>query len=111
VDGSPLVSTAWLAAHLADADVVVLDCRWYLQPFDLRRGADEYEAGHIPGARHVSWDRELADHPLAFGLVFDLLDVHCVLLSRRPKSGSRCRVQSTQTAIRAAPLARKPPQR
>lgn len=58
---APLVSTAWLGAHLDDPDVVVLDCRWYLRPFDERDGAAEYAAGHVPGARHVSWDRELAD--------------------------------------------------
>ena len=58
---SPLVSTAWLADHLHDADLVVLDCRWYLKPFDERDGMAEFAAGHIPGARHVSWDRELAD--------------------------------------------------
>jgi thiosulfate/3-mercaptopyruvate sulfurtransferase len=58
---SPLVSTEWLHEHLNDPQVQVLDCRWYLQPFDPRDGAAEYAAGHIPGARHVAWDRELAD--------------------------------------------------
>lgn len=58
---APLVSTAWLAAHLDDPGVVVLDCRWYLKPFDERDGYAEYAAGHVPGARHVAWDRELAD--------------------------------------------------
>jgi thiosulfate/3-mercaptopyruvate sulfurtransferase len=57
----PLVSTEWLAEHLGDPDVRVLDCRWYLKPFDSRDGRDEYEAGHVPGATHVRWDRELAD--------------------------------------------------
>jgi thiosulfate/3-mercaptopyruvate sulfurtransferase len=61
VPDAPLVSTAWLAEHLGDADVVVLDCRWYLKPFDERDGATEYAAGHVPGARHVAWDAELAD--------------------------------------------------
>ena len=34
----PLVSTAWLAERLADprSDVRVVDCRWYLKPFDMR---------------------------------------------------------------------------
>jgi len=58
---SPLVSTSWLAAHLDDPSVVVLDCRWYLKPFDLRDGRAEYEVGHVPTARHVAWDRELAE--------------------------------------------------
>lgn len=57
----PLVSTDWLAANLSRRDVRVLDCRWYLRPFDPRQGVDEYRAGHIPGALHVTWDSELAD--------------------------------------------------
>lgn len=57
----PLVSTDWLEAHLGDRDLVVLDCRWYLKPFDERDGNEEFTGGHVPGARHVSWDRELAD--------------------------------------------------
>jgi len=58
---SPLVSTSWLAEHLDDADVRVVDCRWYLRPFDQRNGDDEYRKAHIPGAVHARWDTELAD--------------------------------------------------
>lgn len=57
----PLVSTAWLADHLDDPGVRVVDCRWYLRPFDGRNGDDEYRAGHLPGAVHLRWDTELAD--------------------------------------------------
>ena len=57
----PLVSTAWLAEHLDDPLVRVVDCRWYLRPFDERCGDEEYRAGHIPGAVHLRWDTELAD--------------------------------------------------
>jgi thiosulfate/3-mercaptopyruvate sulfurtransferase len=57
----PLVSTEWLAAHGDDPRVRVIDCRWYLRPFDDREGRAEYLAGHIPGAVHVRWDTELAD--------------------------------------------------
>ena len=57
----PLVTTAWLADHLDDARVRVVDCRWYLRPFDERCGDDEYRAGHIPGAVHLRWDTQLAD--------------------------------------------------
>jgi len=58
---SPLVSTEWLAGHLDDPDVRIIDCRWYLRPFDLRCGDDEYRAGHIAGAVHLRWDTDLAD--------------------------------------------------
>ena len=57
----PLVSTDWLEAHLDDPSVRVVDCRWYLRPFDDRCGDDEYRAGHIPGAVHLRWDTQLAD--------------------------------------------------
>ncbi len=57
----PLVSTAWLAEHLDDPLVRVVDCRWYLRPFDERCGDEEYRAGHVPGAVHLRWDTQLAD--------------------------------------------------
>ena len=57
----PLVSTAWLAEHLDDPDLRVVDCRWYLRPFDDRCGDDEYRKGHLPGAVHLRWDTQLAD--------------------------------------------------
>lgn len=44
-----LVSTEWLAAHLADSNLVILDGSWHL-PASGRRGAAEYETAHIPGA-------------------------------------------------------------
>ena len=52
----PLVDVAWLAAHLRDASVRVIDLRWYLAG---RRGADAYAQGHIPGAVFVDLEREL----------------------------------------------------
>ncbi|HJG79578.1 MAG TPA: sulfurtransferase [Brevibacterium senegalense] len=38
---------------------IVLDVRWTLPKPD---GRDDFEAGHIPGARYVALDTELADH-------------------------------------------------
>ena len=58
---APLVSTQWLAGHLHDGAVRVVDCRWYLRPFDWRNGDDEYAKAHICGAVHARWDTELAD--------------------------------------------------
>ena len=64
----PLVSTVWLAEHLAESagDVRVVDCRWYLKPFDMRNPDVEYARGHIPGAVHLRWDTHWADaeHPI-----------------------------------------------
>lgn len=50
---APLVSTAWLAAHLGEPALVVVDASWYLAAMQ-RDGHAEYRAGHLPGA--VFWD-------------------------------------------------------
>ena len=58
-DPKTLVSTQWLAAHLADPDLRVLDASWYLP--DVGRNAKaEYGAAHIPGARFFDID-EISD--------------------------------------------------
>lgn len=55
-----LVSTEWLAAHLKDPDLRVLDASWYLP--DMNRDAKaEYDQAHIPGARFFDID-ENSDH-------------------------------------------------
>ena len=43
------VSTEWLAAHLADPHVVVVDGSWHLATTG-RNARAEYDAAHIPGA-------------------------------------------------------------
>jgi thiosulfate/3-mercaptopyruvate sulfurtransferase len=53
-----VVSTEWLAEHLADGGVRVADVRWYLDP--ARVGRDAYAAGHIPGALFFDVDRDLS---------------------------------------------------
>jgi thiosulfate/3-mercaptopyruvate sulfurtransferase len=45
----PLVTTQWLAHHLDDATVRILDGSWYL-PQSGRNARAEYEQGHVPGA-------------------------------------------------------------
>ncbi|MFK7762314.1 MAG: 3-mercaptopyruvate sulfurtransferase [Roseobacter sp.] len=49
-DPKTLVSTDWLAQHLKDPDMRVLDASWYL-PEAGRDGKAEYDTAHIPGAR------------------------------------------------------------
>ena len=49
----PVVSTEWLAAHLGDPDLVVVDASWYLAAMN-RDPVAEYRARHIPGA--IFWD-------------------------------------------------------
>ena len=59
-DPKTLVSTDWLAAHLKDPDLRVLDGSWYL-PNAGRDAYSEYEQGHIPGARFFDID-DIANH-------------------------------------------------
>jgi len=58
-DPRTLVSTDWLAAHLNDPDLRILDASWHFA--DTGRDARaEYEAEHIPGARYFDID-EISD--------------------------------------------------
>jgi thiosulfate/3-mercaptopyruvate sulfurtransferase len=67
---SPLVTTEWLAAHLDDPDVRIVDVRWRSR-YENGRGIslDDHEgylAGHIPGAVFVGMIADLSDphHPV-----------------------------------------------
>lgn len=54
-DPKTLVSTQWLADHLRDPDLRVIDASWYL-PAMGRNARAEYDAGHIPNARFFDID-------------------------------------------------------
>jgi thiosulfate/3-mercaptopyruvate sulfurtransferase len=54
-----LVSTEWLAQHLTEPDLVVVDSSWHM-PASGRSGRDEFLAAHIPGASFLDID-EVAD--------------------------------------------------
>jgi thiosulfate/3-mercaptopyruvate sulfurtransferase len=58
-DPKSLVSTDWLAKHLRDPDLRVLDASWYL-PAQNRDAKAEYAAAHITGARFFDID-EISD--------------------------------------------------
>ncbi len=63
-----LVETDWLARHLADPKVVVLDMTTHLIPkpnnvlYDPKPGREDFERAHIPGAQFVDIEHELSDH-------------------------------------------------
>jgi len=61
-----LITPSWLADHLADPDLVVVDLRWD----EEGRGRERYEAGHIEGAAFLDWASDLVDpaHRRAFML-------------------------------------------
>jgi thiosulfate/3-mercaptopyruvate sulfurtransferase len=56
----PLVTTAWLAEHLDDAGVQVIDASWRM-PTEPRTGRQDYDEGHIPGAVFFDVDA-ISDH-------------------------------------------------
>jgi thiosulfate/3-mercaptopyruvate sulfurtransferase len=54
-DPKTLVSTQWLADHMKDPDLRIIDASYYLP--DMGRNAKaEYDAAHIPGARFFDID-------------------------------------------------------
>jgi thiosulfate/3-mercaptopyruvate sulfurtransferase len=59
-DPKTLVSTDWLAQHLKDPDLRLLDASWHM-PSSGRDAKAEYDACHIPGARFFDIDA-ISDH-------------------------------------------------
>jgi thiosulfate/3-mercaptopyruvate sulfurtransferase len=52
----PLVEPSWVAAHLDDNDLRVVDARWRGDG----TGRELYRQGHLPGAVHLDWQRDLS---------------------------------------------------
>src|SRR6266700_3267389 len=67
--GQFLVETSWLAEHLEDPHLRVVDMRGYVRTVEhdgvqdaFYVGArDEYEEGHIPGALYIDWSSDIVD--------------------------------------------------
>lgn len=66
----PLAHTEWLAEHLDDPGIRIVDIRGYVKKRDLGDGRqeaeylaarDEYDEDHIPGAVYVDWTRDIVD--------------------------------------------------
>ena len=61
-----LVETDWLAQHLDDTNVVVLDCTTHLIPdpkitYEVKPGREDFEQAHIAGAQFVDMLRDVSD--------------------------------------------------
>jgi thiosulfate/3-mercaptopyruvate sulfurtransferase len=62
-----LVETDWLAAHLGDPNLVVLDGTVHLIPdpkitYTVKSGREDFEKDHIPGAQFVDLQADLSDN-------------------------------------------------
>src|ERR671932_503176 len=64
------MQTEWLAEHLNDPDIRIIDIRGYVKKRDLGNGRqeaeylaarDEYDEAHLPGAVYVDWTRDITD--------------------------------------------------
>ncbi|HEX3864326.1 MAG TPA: sulfurtransferase [Stellaceae bacterium] len=67
-----LVETEWLAAHLNDPGVIVLDSTVHLIPdpkitYTVKSGRDDFEASHIPGAQFLDLQDDLSDNTGRYG--------------------------------------------
>lgn len=54
-----VVSTAWLADHLDQPGLRILDCRFYFD--DLGKGRRAYREAHIPGALYLDWSHDISE--------------------------------------------------
>jgi thiosulfate/3-mercaptopyruvate sulfurtransferase len=65
VSAGVVVSTEWLAGHLHDPGVVVVDIRGKVLPPGSRPRyvpkRQDYDASHIPGAAFVDWTKDIVD--------------------------------------------------
>ena len=58
-DRQVFVSVDWLAEHLDDDNLRIIDAR-YVYPNESPQGDEMYAAGHIPGAIYQHWRRDLS---------------------------------------------------
>jgi len=64
-----LVETSWLAEHLQDPDLRIVDMRGHVRTVEndgiqearYEGARDEYEQSHIPGAVYIDWTRDIVN--------------------------------------------------
>jgi thiosulfate/3-mercaptopyruvate sulfurtransferase len=82
-----LVDTDWLAQHLADPAVVVLDCTTHLIPdpkatYTVKPALEDFEKGHIAGAQFCDVSRDVSDTSQAFNFMRPTSDAFAAAMRR-----------------------------
>jgi thiosulfate/3-mercaptopyruvate sulfurtransferase len=83
-----LVDPDWLARHLDDPGVRVLDCTTHLPPlpdnsyYTVVPGREDYLKGHIPGAAFVDMDHDVADTSAATHFMLPSSEQFATAMSR-----------------------------
>jgi thiosulfate/3-mercaptopyruvate sulfurtransferase len=85
---SPLVSTEWLAAHLDEPTLRILDCSVVMRTaadgsYSFVAGRDEYAQAHIPGSVFVDVFGELADKESHLPLMMPAPEVFAAAVSAK----------------------------
>lgn len=100
-----IVSMKWLLARLYEPDMVIVDCRFWLN--DKPAGAIAYQAEHIPGAVYLDLEADLSAPVTAHGGRHPLPDVDQLALTLGKAgihSNSRVVVYDDNKGLNAARL-------
>lgn len=84
----PRVNTDWLASHLGEPDLRILDCGVVTQHhedggYSFASGRAEWDQGHIPGSIHVNVLEELSDPNQTIPLMMPPVEEFCGLMAER----------------------------
>jgi thiosulfate/3-mercaptopyruvate sulfurtransferase len=82
-----LAQTDWLAAHLDDPTVRIVDIRGTIRPPNAPKpwyaaSREAYQAGHIPGAVFVDWLRDIVDPSAPVKMTVARADQFAALMGR-----------------------------
>lgn len=77
-----LVSADWLAAHLADPDLVVLDCRVTMTAHGPAPAHHDYVSAHVPGAVFADLVNDLSDTTQPIGFAVHTPAAFCAAIER-----------------------------
>lgn len=77
-----LVSAEWLAAHLDDPDLVVVDCRITMTEQGPAPAHGAYSAAHVPGAVFADFINDLSDTTRPIGFAVPTPEAFCETMGR-----------------------------